>query len=407
MSDGLSEAELHRVDAAARRIHSALRDALALFPEDARSASALSRHLNIDRTTCQRAVFAAMRAYPGPQLIAALPGARALQQLMSAAESNGIVRDDLTPLRAAVEQLESTVNAVAGSVSRLIRRIDATATGAPQNAATHAVGARARLFDAAAELTGRSSACWFAIYAYWPADHAPGSRLNLARMNGLLGHTARADAVPLTFANFSGGGADEPAVGDGPLVPNADGSPVIGEFSTQPAPVVSSRRPGVFVVQAVDTDPSSSKGPIDIVMGSRSMIPHPASRTPPIDEAWAMVNFPVRTLIFDIYLHRDLARLCIPSVDQHLWRPDFAATIGDRWQTRFPDSPPLEVLGPALRAAAPDASPRHNDYTKFLFDRASIDPRSFVGYRCLLEYPIWRTGCCVSFDYGSEPAADS
>lgn len=396
----LTEAELHQVDGAARRLHNALRDFVAALPDEARSASAMARHLGVDRTTCQRAVSAAANSYPGPGLIAGLPGAKALRQLRDAAIAAGVEADLLDALRAATDHLDTTVTRVAGSTSRLVKRIDATPRPGADGGGTGSESAKRRLFESAAELTGRSSEVWFAAYAYWPLAGEEERRVELARINGLLAHIARPDAVPLTFHSFSskptdGGATEAPR----PLVPNGGHAPIVPQFTTQPLPVVSSKRPGEFVVQAIDPAPSSEAAPIDLVLGSRSVIPHPASRDPQIDEAWAMVNFPVRHLVFDLYLHRDLARACIPSVDAHLWRPDFAQHIGDRWQTRFGDAPNLELLTQGLRNAATPNSPRHAEMTRFLFESVGQDPEDFVGYRCAADYPMWRTGYCVSFDY--------
>lgn len=137
------------------------------------------------------------------------------------------------------------------------------------------------------------------------------------------------------------------------------------------------------------------------MLGTQNVMPHPATQSPPIEEVWAMINFPARRMVFDVYLHRDLARKCIPSLDVHLWRPDFATQVSDRWQTRFADSPRLEVLGHGIQNAATSAYLRHAELTTFLFRGLNLDADRFVGYRCMVEYPLWRTGYCMSFDFTS------
>lgn len=402
---------MQAVDRTTRRLHEAIRSFLNACPEEAQNASGLARFLGIDRTTCQRAVFATGSHYDGPQIIERLPGVRGLRAMIGAARSKDTINPDpVQRLESAVEQFAQLIDRLGGSVAELLRRIEST----PQLAegTGERLGARERLFQASAELTGRCSECWVAVYAYHPHRDDP-DVLHIDRVNGLSGHVARPDAVPLTFHSFTTARRKDetPATPHGQfsaLVPEADpASPatVLREFSSSPLPVVSARQPNEFMVQAIDADPDTIGQPVDLMFGTRGTIEHPATQKPPIEEAWALVNFPTRSLIFDIYLHRDLARGCIPSLDAHLWRPDFAQHVGDRWQTRFSEAPKLQLLGSGLANAASPHYARHADLTAYLFDQIDQSASQFIGYRCEVVYPMWRTGYCVGLDFGS-PSED-
>lgn len=401
--------QLQLADQVLRRLHEQFRSFVRSMPEDCTSASAMARALNVDRTTCQRLVYLANRPYPGFGMLERVPGVRGLRQLVGAARRAGHVESDtLDALTAAVDRYESALTRLGGSQSALQRRLAATPgtdQGTPSVDGDHRHLARRQLFEAAAELTGRFSETWVAIYVYLPA---PGGRVTVARVHGLIGHRARADAVPLTFHNFTsrGGPGDDP---DAPVfqallsAEDTDQAPsgVLPRFSSNPLPLVSARQPGQYLVQAIDPDPEGGTDTVDLAFGTRSRIPHPASKPPRIEEVWAMINFPARKLVFDVYLHRDLARACIPALDAHLWRPDFADHVGDRWQTRFSRAPRLELLGNRPhRVEAPWA--RHNELTEFLFGQLDVNPERMVGFRCLEDYPAWRTGYCMSFDFNAE-----
>lgn len=403
----LNQGEMQAVDRTARRLHEATRSFLSACPEEAQNASGLARLLEVDRTTCQRAVFGASMPYTGPSIIARLPGVRGFKAMLDAARSiQAINADPIDRLEAAVEQFGQIIDRLGGSVAELLRRVEATPQ-LTENSGERS-GARERLFQASAEVTGRCSECWVAVYAYHPHESDPAA-LRIDRVNGLVGHVARPDAVPLTFHSFTTArkGEDKGPRTHGqfsPLVPGADaGSPatVLREFSSSPLPVVSARQPDEFMVQAIDADPDTIGQPVDLMFGTRGTMEHPARQKPPVEEAWALVNFPTRSLIFDIYLHRDVARACIPSLDAHLWRPDFAQHVGDRWQTRFSDSPKLQLLGSGLANASSTRYRRHAELTAYLFDRIDANAGHFVGYRCEVDYPMWRTGYCVGLDFGS------
>jgi len=410
-SGGLSTDELQQIDRSARRLHEGIRSLMAACPEDLRNASGLSRLLGVDRTTCQRAVFATGSAYTGPAMIERLPGVKGLRAMVEAARKADpmLSADAIQRLEAAVDQYATTLDRVAGSVAELLRRIEATPllpeAVASGGGSVDRQAARERLFEASAEATGRCSECWVAVYVYHP-DPERSSVIHIDRVNGLVGHVARQDAVPLTFHSFTSSKRN----GDGvqpvfrALVEStADGSPatVLRNFSSEPLPVVSARQPNEFMVQAIDADPETIGHPVDLMFGTRGEMPHPAKQTPPIEEAWALINFPARTLIFDIYLHRKLARQCIPSLDAHLWRPDFAQQTGDRWQTRFTDSPKLQLLGAGLSNSHAQQYGRHAELTRFLFDQIGADPSQFVGHRCEVAYPMWRTGYCIGLDFST------
>lgn len=411
-SEGLDPGGLQSADRVARRLHEGVRSFLNACPEDAQNASGLSRLLGVDRTTCQRAVFATGSAYEGPGIIERLPGLRGLRAMVDAARDSGkIDRDAIERLEAAIERFASLVEREGGSVAELLRRIEATPLSGDASASGDRSDSREHLFQAAADVTGRCSETWVAVYAYHPVAGDPKS-LHIDRVNGLVGHVARPDAVPLTFHNFTSSSREKE---DGtlahgqftPLVADADpGSPatVLREFSSSPLPVVSTRQPNEFMVQAIDADPETIGQPVDLMFGTRGRMVHPRTQKPPLEEAWALVNFPTRAMIFDVYLHRDVARGCIPSLDAHLWRPDFAQQVGDRWQTRFADGPRLQLLGSGLGNAASPHYARHPELTRFLFEKIGADASQFVGYRCEVEYPMWRTGYCVGLDFG-EPDA--
>ena len=119
-----------------------------------------------------------------------------------------------------------------------------------------------------------------------------------------------------------------------------------------------------------------------------------------------MITFPARRLIFDVYLHREIARRCIPSIEAHLWNSSAGQQGLWRWSTRFPRGPRLLLLGTGLGNAEAERIPGHAALTAHVFERAGWDPTEFVGYRCDVEYPIWRAGYCMLFDFTGNELPD-
>jgi hypothetical protein len=158
------------------------------------------------------------------------------------------------------------------------------------------------------------------------------------------------------------------------------------------------------VVYVVDHDPTSVAAPADIVLGTRSSRPdrHPATLDPAVGEMWQLVNFPARRLTFDVFLHQEIARRCVPSVETHLWGPDVTEHGSSRWSTRLPGGPRLELVRVG-ESSATSAFARYPRMQASVFARVGWDPTDFVGFRCEVEYPLWRTGYCMSFDFTGTP----
>lgn len=397
----LEPEERAQADRIARRLHGELVSLLRSLPPQARNASGLARHLKIDRTTCQRVVFLATRPYPGLAAIERFPGVRALRSLETAA---GASDPDLDPsvieaFAAAITQFQQAIASLGGSLSRLCRRIATEPLpSAEQRAERGSPDARRQLFESASEVTGRASDCWVAVYVYRPAPENP-NLVEVFRANGLRGHTSRRDAVPLVVHNFSSSAGAEGRFEGLESKVDAPATIVLEDFTSDPSPLVTARQPGEFFVQSIDTPPTGAGSPVDLMLATRSTMAHPAKQQPPLEEVWAMVNFPSRHLLLDVYLHPDLARTSVPSLDAHLWGPDFSQDAGHRWRTRFSEAPPLQLLGTGIRRPGPEPFTQLPELTEQLFQRADIDPGTYVGYRCDVAYPLWRTGYCITFDF--------
>lgn len=389
---------LARAEDVAARLKNELGELLAELPPGARGGSALSRWLDIDRATCQRAI-AASRA-EGLEVLSNLPGVQGLEAVVKALADRSDDPSKVDGARAALAQFERLVEDAGGSRARLLRRLESSTSSGHLGADD--VAARKRLFGAARDLCGRWSDINGAIFIYRPTPGDPDT-MESAYVSQFIGHRARAGAIPLTSSTAvtSRDGIDHAGfrhLDATPAVGRSDGA-ILERFSTMPAPVVTTRTPDKEVVCTIDAESIDPVSGADIVIARRvaEPVPHPLTESPQMHEAWMLVENPSRHLLFDVYMHRALARQCIASMSAHLWRPDIDATVGRRWRTRFPRSPKLELLGSQLMPS--NAYARQAELTQYVFDALDWAHDEFVGFRCALEYPIWRAGYCMTFDF--------
>src|SRR5690606_41821780 len=76
----------------------------------------------------------------------------------------------------------------------------------------------------------------------------------------------------------------------------------------------------------------------------------------------------------------------------------------DPWFDRLDQRIVVEILGGELGAAAHAANPRIEEFLAHLFRTVDWNPAEFVGYRIVLEHPLWSTRTTMAFEF-TEPDA--
>ncbi len=411
-ADALSEADRQRADRVARRLHAELRSIIRTLPEQDRGASAMSRRLGVDRTTCHRAIAAASGAYPGVRLLGQVPGVRGLRLLVDAMRRGGLDPSACDGVEAAIEEFQALIRDLGGSQTRLMRRLEgagvAERPGQGIEEAPSDLEARRMLFEAGRHLCGQSSRLSLATFVFRPTPGRP-DRIDMAQIRGFLGHSMREDAMPFSVQWWVHPKEDEREPMDeryrtldkDPIRGRAQGV-LLEEFSTHPLPTITGRGPSDQRVLMID--PGAVDHPVDVVTANvvEGAQTHPQVDTPPVHEVWVLGRFPARVLLFDVLLHRSMARACIPQVGRYVISPSLNESMERRWLDRFPGGPRLQVLEPDFGTWAHPSFSRYPEVLAHLFDRLGWSPADFVGYRCEVEYPQWGAGYCMTFDYARD-----
>jgi hypothetical protein len=385
-----------------------------LLPESERGASAMARALEIDRNTCQRIVAATGRGEANAAMLIQLPGIVGLRQFMDAMVRrmpSGDGAAAVAGVGAAVDKFEKLIDQLAGSQRKLRERLEMDKLGDGLDSAapgpSDSLAARRSLFRTAADIVGRWSDTRLSVRIIRPVPEDPMHTENI-RMTGHVGHMARAISVPLEVYSSAPEQLVEPDSTGGPAFRSLDSLQGVGDtpgflmqrYCSHPLPRVTSRAAGARVVHAIDEMGTPGQAS-DIFVADRraGRDKHPATQQPAIGEVSLIMNYPTRRLVLDVFLHRDIARRCIPSLEVHLSPLPSGSMILSRWSTKIPGGPRLELLGQGLEHATTDAYPRHIEMLGSLFSDIGWDSGEFVGYRCDVSYPIWRAAYCVLFDF--------
>ena len=407
----LSSEQLARAERLAARLQAELRAIVGSFPAHARGASGMARHIGVVRNTCQRVVSVLQESSPSAQTLVSLPGVRGLEQFLEGAERAGAEASQVELARAAVLEFERFIKENAGSQSKLGERLSAPGAGAGEDGLC-GLAARASLYQSAVHVTGRSCQVAISIEAYRPT---PGDDASIERavVNGMIQTSVTPGGMPASI--LAGDTLDpdqepqpDPVSLDNEPTRGAAPSTILSAFSTTPLPLVTTRGSGSQLIQVVDPERVAPGALFDIVTARRFV--HPSANpdgSPALDSVWSLVNCPSQRLLFDVYFHRDMERRFRPAVEAQLWYPNLESPAGARWLTRFPAQPKLQLLGVGIGAAASPFYPRHAELTAHLFERMGWEPGEMVGFRCEVEYPIWRAGYCMNLEYITDAPASA
>jgi len=411
----LTRAEKLQAEQVALRLRDELRGVIDLLPASDRGASSLAKKLKLDRATCQRIVATLADAHPDAHTLVNFPGIEGLRLFIDAVAH----RPKAAPGERQV--VDSALNAV-DSLQQLLEQLKVSQRGlrrllddlSVQPVASSGDGdwlgqddlsARATLFNAAAHVVGRWTETLVGVSLIRPVAGLP-KLTEGVQIRGHIGHHAHRTSVPLELGSRAQVHDTEKPVFT-TLDPDGQSGPwgaLVVPFCSRPLPRVTSRRIGGTATHVVEREESSPDAPFDVIVANRTgnPEPHPATLTPAVGEVSTIVRYPARCLVQDVYLHRDIARACIPSLETHLWTPTDSRLMA-RWSTRIPGGPKLQLLGQGVANASTPLWERYVELLKYGFDHAGWDPAEFVGYRCEVEYPLWRCSYHFLFDFTAGP----
>lgn len=385
----------------AQRLHADLGALIERLPDHAKGGSGMSRHLSVVRNTCQRVAHALSDPEATLETLVKLPGTKGLEQLIEAIDSSGIDQHLCQNASSAVEQFDALIRDNGGSHARLISKIEKI-TNPDEPFELGSLHARQELFKSAVGITGRSAQTTISLYAFRQSAENP-DVLQRAIASGLIQTTVVPGGMPVVISNGNTlRWDDDPDDAlknlDDSQAQGATPEALLKEFCSQPLPTVTSRGTSESMIRVID--PQSLDGPqtFDVVSAARSNHPYLDPQGDPVfNEIWSLANCASTRLVFDVYVHEDMESKFRPSIDAQQWYPNLSAPGGDRWVLRYPNVPTLELLGRGLGNSATASYSRHAELTRVFFDRMGWDPNAFFGFRCEIEYPIWRGGYCMKF----------
>lgn len=353
-------------------------------------ASVLADRLGVGRMTCQRIVKLGGDRSPSPDLLTQIPGVQGLHEFLVGMKQAGVPSKALTGAQAAVDTFERFLAEVGLTHTKLA---DALSRHFEAANPSQQLARRASLFDAAGSVMGQSADTTISMMAFKFSKRA-GFNFEQIAVRGYANMRASTSAMPIrlpinaAFSDYRRVGGDEAG---------REPHHLIEQFCSTPLPTIDTRViKESHLAHIINVDQIPAGEPFDVFASQQSIwnITEPGKSK----GIWLYIDYPTRRCIFDVYLHVDLERPHRISADCHLWGTALLAPPEDLWMTRFADPLEFTVLGPGVANAASCHHEKHRALTQYMFDHHEWDADEFVGYRCEIEMPIWRSGVCLTLD---------
>jgi hypothetical protein len=398
----LTASEWSRCARVGARLQSELRELCLSVPDRARTTRGLAEYLSVGRNICQRVTAAVKIAGTPVQVLVQMPGMPGLLIFVAGFRERGGDESLARAMGAALDDFKELVADLGGSRARLLARIEITSP-TEFSSPDAQLAMRRQRFEADVALHESESAGRVVVDAYRPLPGDPES-FEHAYLGGDVGVRDRPGGVPFLISHVIRSNADEP-----PRVFSLDGVPlsadpagqVLEKFTSRPVPKLTTKGTELEGFYFIDHE-KSGNGPLDLFIGrlASPAAPHPRTAPPHLLTRNIVLRVPTRYLIFDTYMHASMAAESVPSLGAHVRSPASGDVVAAwRWFDRLPSSPQLQSLGRGIEQASCALYPRSSELTAHLFDRLGWAADEFVGFRCLVEYPIAGVEYAISFDF--------
>lgn len=394
----LSQRVIEEASSVADQLNEAFSYVLALPQLKGRRASILTTELGVGRMTCQRLVKlykhhsnTSTSSNSGARVLIDLPGVTGLKQFLDAVELAGTPRHLLEKAFIAVERYDAFLQDIDMSQSKLasaLLLLDQT------NDPIQLRSTRNHFYDSAAAVTGQSTDATISIMAIRPS-----TRNNLIQeqiaTHGYAQMRTIGPAMPIRLP-IDMAYSDYKSVFDQNI--SNQKPQLVEHFCTQPLPLIESKEiksnnlPNLIYPENV---PSGE--PFDCFVTQDSIWTSKDNEYKNT-AIWLYIDYPTRHCVLDLYLHKSLMTHYKLTGNSHMCGTPLSPTPEGLWMKQFSDQIKFLQLGPGTANAESKAYSRHKHLTENMFENHEWNAEDFVGYRCEMELPIWRSGICIMMD---------
>lgn len=379
----------------------------------------LAKAIGMDKVLASRVLRASAHRNPIAAL-KAMPGPEPLRRLSQAAKRRGVDPALIKDLDASVADFDLLLRRDVGDRSALDTIL---ASWLPESRAEFELSRKQGVYRSISQLRGTSADVMINTVFVTPTPNDP-SHIDLNWVIGMLGLRRVRPGAVIKFASRRI--VKDPATDLPRSLLSLDATPahdiaglILPQFCSKPIPEVTVR-PAGEVVHYLVRDHGFGVGPnasVDLVFGEVSRRELSRLPTPPTRPGrgtqlfvFAEVNTPTKRLLFDVFIHKDLAPKS-GELSLHVYDTAFEGSASPNDPARNLDRLDLlesiTPLGPALRQTRAANIPWYEEMLATTAQKLALPPNDLLGWRVEIEYPIYGSQVTLGWDSPEEPTPSS
>lgn len=402
--DGDEIASIENVLDRFRHLRAAVAELLHSVGTDATQTRQTARVLGLNRGLAWR-MTRLVRSPESPAVISDVPGRQSVAQFLDACRIRGASETSLTATKAAFDAYENVVGSCSGDRKTLAMLMS---NHRKLRSSNEQERARRKLFDGACAVWGVQAQVRFVTVFVFPSPSNP-NELDAGHVTGFVGlRRLSPRAWPLSYeAVHDKSGESVPFVKE-PLDPDGSNEgelQLIRQFCTPPRPDIQVSRYGAFKSFELAPGPVGNEGLTTCVFGTRLRGLYPRySETPDTAGFMVLLQTPVERVLFDMFVHRDLA-LPVPPPAQLLDRLTFphGNVESEFHRQEIPLAEQPVGLPAGITGALCPHIPWYTKLLTYVSERIERPIEEFEGSRFELTFPPISTTLSRRFDLAPPP----
>lgn len=386
-----------RIARVGSQLSTSLTAVTAALPGAPHGPQSLADLLGVDKVLTSR-LLKALRTKDPLAVVYHIPGPDPVRRVLRGCRRKGVDPGLLQSALDAIVEFETLIRREAGDRASLSLFISAWL---PEARREFELRSKQAAFRALSQLKGAMAESALSTVLLHPAGD--GKHIDVVWVFGLLGLQRLRPGGSVKFATRRMAPVDAPRQ---PV--NLDGTPIqdlsdarVDEFCEAPANLDVERVGEVMHYRLADNGygPGSAA---DLVLVEVNYTEMP--RFVPVEgrkgNVFAEVGTPVKRLLFDVFVHRDIYPHAEPQLLMYDTALDGAADINDpsRDVDRLDLMESIQNLGWGVDKARDARIPDYVDLLNHVFDRVAWEGDRFRGYRCAIDYPMYGSQIAMAFD---------
>ena len=391
--------DLERVATWCDRIRAGLSGLHDWIPIRPLSGAGVARWTGLKGPLCRRVLAAVQHRGDPLELARILPGIEGLTLFVDALEKRDCPPGLVERARQAIAAFAELQHVGGGSQRRLVaairerRRLERADT----DGAAGTAAARRGMFEAASDLNRAHCEALVMTSVLYRSRERAGEVDGITAL-GRLGYRARPGAPPLTAKRYAHGetGEGEPS--------GLPGMELQERFGTPDLELTRTRLDGERLLLTCEGS-TGRDAPVDLWIGparDEGIVRFEPGRKAGYSSL-AAVGTPSRVLVHELWIETALSRAGVLRAKVFRATPDvFADMDYEQWYDHLPDDPQILLAGPDPAAGLERTSPRHAEVLATCIEPTGLAAGDFVGYRCVVEHPIWMAVYRLTLEFDPE-----